>query len=106
MHNRTVDKARLEAYTSAGRDFLRQLPVRPECAIFTMVPTVDTDAATASAIAEALGLTFVSPELEGLVTFDESHLDSESTQRWSRAFLEAAGGHIRACLGDSGDKQS
>ncbi len=105
-YSRTVDKTRLETYTAAGRDFLRQLPVRPECVIFTMVPTVETDAATATAVAEALGLTFVSPELEDLVTFDESHLDQESAQRWSRAFLEAAGGHIRACLGDSGDRQS
>ncbi len=105
-YNRTLDKPRLEAYATAGRAFLSRLPVRRKCAIFTTVPTVDTDIATLSAVADALGLTFVSPELDGLLTFDESHLDHDSARRWSQAFLEAAGGRIRDCLDSSGDRQS
>jgi hypothetical protein len=30
--------------------------------------------------------------------FDHAHLDRPSAERWSRAFLEAAGPQIRECL--------
>ncbi len=66
----------------------------------TMVPTVNTRIGTARAIAQGLGRDLIAPELEGLNTFDESHLDQESAQRWSAAFLSAAGPEIQKCLAD------
>jgi len=56
---------------------------------------------TAGAVADALGLNLVAPELEGLQTFDGSHLDPASAERWSKAFLDAAGPQIRKCLDTS-----
>jgi len=94
-----VDQNVVDAYTASGREFLPELTVGRECKMLTMVPTVNTGIGTAKAIARALDLELVAPELPGLNTFDESHLDRESAQRWSTAFMAAAGPQIRKCLG-------
>jgi hypothetical protein len=54
--------------------------------------------ATAKAVADALGVNLIAPTLRGLMTFDSSHLDEPSRERWSAAFVEAAGPQIQACL--------
>jgi hypothetical protein len=103
----SVDVEVLRAYTAAGKGFLTSLPIRRECVILTMVPTVNTgladvntSAGTAKAIAAALGFPFLAPEVRDLTTFDESHLDAASAQRWSDAFFEAAAPQLLKCLGD------
>jgi hypothetical protein len=97
-YDEKVDPAMVQAYTSVGADFLSRLPVRRECTILTMVPTVGTELATAKAVASALGSPLIAPVLTDLITFDKSHLDSASAQRWSAEFLRAAGPQIRKCL--------
>ena len=97
-YDQSVDQSVVEAYTTAGNEFLSHLPVRRECVILTMIPTVNTSIGTAKAIASAMGLRLVAPELAGLGTFDESHLDRQSAHLWSTAFIEAAGPQIRNCL--------
>lgn len=82
---------------NAGR-FLARLPVARRCVVLTLVPTRDTQRADAQALAHELGLELVSPALDGLHTFDGSHLDPPSAQRWSQAFLDAAQPQIDACL--------
>jgi hypothetical protein len=68
--------------------------------ILTMVPNPETKIGNAKAVATALGVNFVAPEIEGLGTYDGSHLNQPSAQRWSQAFFEAAGPKIRSCLED------
>jgi hypothetical protein len=80
-------------------DFLSDLPVKRECVILTMVPAVDTKSAFTDALATELGMSVVAPRLEGLKTFDGSHLDRESAERWSKAFLQASAAQIRRCVG-------
>ena len=63
-----------------------------------MVPNPDMSIGTARAVALALGENLVAPELPELYTFDQSHLDLKSAQRWSKAFITAAGPQIRDCL--------
>jgi len=89
----------LDAYAAAAREFVASLPVDPKCIMLTYVPFVRTDTATAIAVAAALGMDLIAPRLDGLNTFDESHLDPPSAERWSAAFYEAAGPRIQACLG-------
>jgi hypothetical protein len=97
-----VDQNVFNAYTAAAGEFLSHLPVSRECVILTIVPTSGTAAATragtAKAIAAALGLSLVEPELDGLSTFDGSHLDHRSAERWSAAFFAAAGPKMEQCL--------
>jgi len=61
---------------------------------------VGTSIGTAKAIAAALGFNLVAPRPPGLVTFDHYHLDRQSAQRWSAAFLEETGPQIRNCLSE------
>jgi hypothetical protein len=94
-----VDEALVTQQTAGGTEFLAPLPIAQECVVLTMVPSVSTRYAEAAAIAERLHLPLVAPRLEGLRTFDGSHLDSASAERWSRAFYEQAGPLIERCLG-------
>ena len=97
-YDEDIDQNMLASYTTLGNEFLPSLSVDRACTILTVVPTVKTGVGTAKAIAAALGLNLVAPRLAGLITFDRSHLDPESAQRWSAAFLEEAGPQIRKCL--------
>jgi hypothetical protein len=71
-----------------------------------MVPTVNTPIGTARAVAKALGRPFVAPTPRGLQTFDASHLDSVSAERWSDAFLTDAAAGIRKCFAEDVDAGS
>lgn len=98
-YNHTVDQKKVQDYTERARAFLATLPVDHACILFTIVPTTNTGIATARAIAGNLGISFIAPELDGLSTFDRSHIDRPSAERWSHAFLESAGPQIGKCLG-------
>lgn len=96
-----IDKPNLETVareTEIGRKFLDQLAVDRSCVFFTSVPTVDTQRGTSQAIAEGLGVQFVAPQVDDLLTFDGSHLDPPSAERWAAAFFEEAGPKIKQCL--------
>ncbi len=95
-----IDQSVVAASSALGNEFLPTLSVDRACTILTIVPKVKTGAGTAKAIAAALRLNLVAPRPTGLITFDHSHLDPESAQRWSAAFLEAAGPQIRKCLSE------
>jgi hypothetical protein len=99
-YSEDIDRNKLASYTALGNEFLPTLSADRACTILTVVPTVKTPVGTAKAIAAALGLNLVAPRLAGLITFDQSHLDQESAQRWSAQFLEEAGPQIRKCLSE------
>jgi hypothetical protein len=84
-----------------ARQFLARLPVDRGCVLLTLVPSPTTRRAEAEAIADALALPLIAPRIDGLTTFDETHLDAASAERWSSAFLEAAGARIRQCSAGS-----
>jgi hypothetical protein len=83
--------------TAAAIDFLKQF-THGKCVILTLVPRAETKIGNANAIAAALGMKLVTPEIEGLQTVDGQHLDRPSAQRWSQAFFQAAGPEIQSCL--------
>jgi hypothetical protein len=98
-YDETVDQDVMARDTASATAFLADRDVKRECVILTMVPTVDTKIGNAAAIAKALGMDLIAPEnVEGLQTFDGSHLDQPSAERWSRAFLQAASPRIQSCL--------
>jgi len=97
-YSETIDQKKIAAYTALGKEFLPSLSVARGCTILTTVPAVQTDLGSGKAVADALGLKFVAPRLDGLVTFDQIHLNPESAQRWSTAFFEQAGPQIQDCL--------
>ena len=100
-YDRSNDRAAAENEVAVAKEFLSRLPVKRECIILTMVPSLGTKIGTANAVAAALGMNLVAPSLDGLRTFDGSHLDRPSAERWSAAFFYAASPRIRECIGDS-----
>jgi hypothetical protein len=92
-----VDQAVVKDSTALAIDFLKQF-AKGKCVILTNVPHPGTKTGNAEAIATGVGLPLVAPNLEGLGTTDGYHLDRPSADRWSKAFLEAAGPKIRSCL--------
>jgi hypothetical protein len=96
----SIDQNKVASYAALGREFLPGLSAARACTILTVVPTVQTGFGTAQAAARALDRKLVAPKLAGLVTFDKVHLNPESAQRWSSAFLAEAGPQIRQCLSD------
>jgi hypothetical protein len=105
-YNQAMNGDLINSDTAAAIDFLSHLPVERKCVILTMVPTVDTKIANASAVAHALGEDLVTPEnLTDLLTFDGSHLDRPSAERWSQAFFQVAGPRIQSCLEEQDAKR-
>jgi hypothetical protein len=84
-------------YVAIAKRFVGQLKTRRQCVLLTLVPTVDTKRAEAEEIARALDLPLIDPKVDGLKTFDGSHLEPASARRWSAAFLDAAGPAIQQC---------
>jgi hypothetical protein len=98
-YDQQVDKHAINEAIAIGRTFLSELPVKPECVIFTTIPTVHTKLQAANAIASGLGKTLVVPEqLDGLQTIEGVHLDHISAERWSEVFFETASPEIQKCL--------
>jgi hypothetical protein len=93
-----VDRERVDMESTIAKALIDRLAVPQECVLLTIVPTVEARRAAAEAVAASLGHELVSPSVEGLRTFDGSHLDSDSAERWSAAFFEAAGPRIGRCL--------
>jgi hypothetical protein len=97
-YDEVVDQDVVSSNVAAANDFLSHLPVKQKCIILTNVPTVETKIGNTNAIARALGQELIAPEVPGVQTFDRSHLDQPSAERWSRAFFEIASSRIRSCL--------
>lgn len=85
-------------YVPPADAFLAALPVERSCVLLTIVPYPGAKLAEAKAIANAVGLDLIVPNVSDLRTYDGSHLDASSAERWSQAFYEAAGPRIKACL--------
>jgi hypothetical protein len=97
-YDQIVDPNTAESNIAVARDFLSRF-AQGKCVILTNIPFVETKIGTANAIAKGLGTKLVAPEVtEGLWTFDGSHLDQPSAERWSEAFFLSAGAKIRSCL--------
>lgn len=100
------DKASLEtmpAMIESAKAFVAGLDVDPACVILTYIPSTQNNRILADELAAALGQEIIAPQGEGLVTIDGSHLQPESAETWSAAFMAAAGPRLQQCLdGEAG----
>jgi hypothetical protein len=96
-----LETERWPEYFELAKSFIDKIPVDNRCVLLTIAPYESTGRLEASAIADSLGIELISPKLPNLNTFDGSHLDQESAERWSQAFIDSAGPRIRECLSAS-----
>lgn len=92
-----LDPAKVERAKKLGPAFIAGLNAPRACIFLTYVPHKDNEAATARAIARALGFELIAPTIDGLRTFDGSHLTPVSAGRYAKALLDEAGDRIDAC---------
>jgi hypothetical protein len=100
------DQEHWDQYAVLAKQFIAALPVDRSCVVLTVVPYPATRRAEARAIAAAAGMDLVDPPLDGLRTFDGSHLDQPSAERFSAAFYDIAGARIRKCLAQNGSPKT
>jgi hypothetical protein len=81
-----------------AEQFLNLFDTDRGCVIFTSVPSPASTRNLARDLARRLGIRFVAPRVEGLMTFDGSHLDEKSANRWAKAFFSEAGPVLERCV--------
>jgi hypothetical protein len=92
------DDEAIIAYAANAQTFLSRLHVDRRCTVLTYIPTVNGKPFIAKGIAARLGTPFIAPQLTSLSTFDGSHLDTASSEHWSKAFLTELEPILAACL--------
>lgn len=93
-----VDYKAMVSEQAAAKEFIAGLGVPADCVILTYVPTRENQRPRAQALAGALGHAFVSPQIAGLRTYDGSHLDPASAERFTSAFMAETGPLLQTCL--------
>lgn len=88
----------VETVATAANTFFDEVGVPRECIVLTVLPQRPTPLAFGKALAERLNMRFVSPELEDLWTIDASHMDVDSNNRWSSAFMREVEAQLRGCV--------
>ena len=91
----------LDAAQRAADDFISSLNLRRDCVVLTVTPRTGTPDQYAEHLAARLQLPLIKPMVENLVTIDHSHLDKDSAQRWSSAFLVEFDQYAEKCLLDT-----
>ena len=82
-----------------AREFVAGSNMPAECIILTGIPTSVIDSeAVAAEIGRAAGLQVVLPDVKNLNTVDESHLNTDSAERWSAAFIDKVAPILDRCL--------
>jgi hypothetical protein len=77
-----------KAATEFGERFLDEVDINRDCIVFTGIPNNDKDApAIASRLAQGLGTRLILPKVEPIFLLDDYHLNFDSAERWSAAFL-------------------
>jgi hypothetical protein len=73
--------------------------VRRECVIITAIPnSVSTDEPIANRVGTKFNFPLIIPHLDDLGTIDDSHLNRDSAERWSRAFMNDAAPTLDRCI--------
>jgi len=89
---------RLAREAARAAQFIANLGVERRCIILTYVPTRESERATAEKLASTLGFDLIAPDVKDLRTFDGSHLDPESAERFTTGFLAMSWPRLRECL--------
>jgi hypothetical protein len=93
-----------EAAIKFGPRFLREIKINRDCIVFTGVPNNEKEApAIASRLAQRLGTHLILPKVEPIFLLDDYHLNFDSAERWSAAFLSELTPILQRCLSKTKD---
>jgi hypothetical protein len=86
------------SFMANAREFLASPAARSSCLIDYIVPSNGAAVELARSMAADLRAPFVFPRVDGLFSFDGSHLVPESSERWAAEFVKALDPAIDGCL--------
>jgi hypothetical protein len=82
-----------------GSAFIERQKIDRKCVVVTGIPSSNTDGPfVAARLARTLGVKLIQPKIDELATIDGGHLNHDSRERWSSAFLEELAPVLRECL--------
>ena len=88
-----------KAAVDSAERFLREISINRNCIVFIGIPNNVQDApAIASQLAQRLGTQLILPTVERLFLLDDGHLNFESAEHWSAAFLSKLTPVLQKCL--------
>ena len=97
---RTIAPEEKEAAAPVAKTFVDDLQLNGRCVLVTAIPGTSADTRqVASAVSQAIDGAAIFPAVEGLASLDGDHLNAESAERWSEAFLREAEPRISECVG-------
>lgn len=102
VFDESIDARAVDQYTPSATSFLQRFRGTRTCIVLTNTPQSGTSLGTARALAERLDLPLIAPTPGGLKTFDGSHLDRNSAERWSGAVSDALAPFVDNCVGKNG----
>jgi hypothetical protein len=95
-----ITQAQIESAKIIGEAFLRHVGLRRQCVVLTGIPnSLWNSPEVAEALAAGLHTTLVTTKVDGLATLDGTHMNLQSAELWSAAFVEALTPIIDECLG-------
>jgi hypothetical protein len=93
------DQNLIDLWSKAGLEFLQATGIDRDCVILTGVPAPNyATAALASGLGKLMDVGVLNVSVPLMNTFDNAHLNVETAQRWSEAFLGRANSMIEKCL--------
>ena len=97
--NYSLTEEAIPDMTRLAAEFVSRLQIDPYCVILTAVPANAADAERVEGeVAHSIGATAIIPDVAGLMSLDGWHLNAESAERWSSAFVRMADDRITECL--------
>jgi hypothetical protein len=95
----TIAADELEKATTLGEKFLHEAGLDRKCVVLTGTPNSALDSVgIAKTLAAALKTSAIFPSSDGLATVGGGHLNLQSAERWSGAFVEALTPILKECL--------
>ena len=92
-----LDATKLAVYTPVAQRFVTKLRQGGECIILVNVPNSSVSDETARRLAASVNVPFVPADVDGLITYDGSHLDSRSAHLWTNALAPKLATAIDEC---------
>ena len=80
-----------------ANEFFDSIDITPSCTVLYNVTSPNTDTGLLVAMGKALRLQAVHAEVEGLQSYDNSHLDRPNSERWAEDFLPRLDRALRNC---------
>jgi len=99
----SFDQNVIDLWSKAGNEFLKAVGTDRNCVILTGVPTPNyATSALASGLGKQMGVAVMNVSVPAMKTFDGAHLDGDTAERWSKAFIDRADLIIERCLSKRG----